>query len=209
VKDDHQNEGLHDPDWGRFGIKSPSAFQPVGDPNRWGAQVITRIVDQASPDTYTAQILQIATRDGYSRSWSLIGTLSMPTALWDAQQLGNATFSVNLEIGMGVGQTTISHAIVLCSSPGFGAAGPSVPIPATGIILDQAWFRAGPYDTLFDTSGGVNNESRAFAIVGGLIGSSISVRAHYQNHTTAPTPGVPFSSRLAIIVTPYAAGEGL
>ena len=74
--------------------------------------------------------------------------------------------------------------------------------------MSQNWFSGGPYNTVPDNAV-VGTEARAFAVIGGLIGQSISMRARYQNFTVAPTPGYPTSSRLALIVTPYAAGEGL
>lgn len=201
MKDDHQNEGMHAPDWDRFGIKGPSAYQPVGDPTRWGAQVFTALTD-ATPIVVTPQILQVATRDGYARSWSLLGTLSLPTITWDT-----AKFVISLQITMGVGQIQIVHIVDLLfpagqQSPGAGS-------PAGGLCITQNWYQGGPYETVPEDGGGQIVEARAFAMIGGLIGQSLSVRAKYINQTVAPTPGLPTPSRLGLIVSPYSAGEGL
>lgn len=199
--DDHQNEGMHAPDWGRYKVTGPGHPAPVGDPTVWGKQIFVPLSD-AAPIVNTQQILQIATRDGYSRSWSLFGTLSLPTITWDT-----AKFIVELQISMGVGQIQINHAILLLFPAGQALGGASA--LAGGLCLTQNWFFGGPYNTIPEDGGAGTVESRAFAIVGGLVGQSISVRARYINQTTAPTPGLPTSSRLGLIVAPYAAGEGL
>lgn len=202
----NESEGLHPPDWDRYRVTRDGVSAPVGDPTRWGAQVFTPL-DDSTPLVSTPQILQLATRDGYARSWSLLGTLSLPTLLWNT-----ADFIVQLEVTLGVGQVQITHAIMLFRP---ALLTPPVGLPVVpsrgGLCLDQYIFYGGPYNAIGEASaaGSLENQARAFAIVGGLVGQSISVRATYQNLTIAPTPGLPTTSRLALIVTPYAAGEGL
>lgn len=195
-------------DWDRYKVHGSGGGDsgvPVGDPTRWGVELLTPLTD-APATVLTPQILQMSTRDGYSRSWSMLGTLSLPTVLWDANELGpGQQILVELQIGLGVGQSTINHAILLVSPIGFTVTKPSV--PAGGLCMQQNWSNGGPYNTLFDS--GAGNESRPFAIIGGLIGKSISVRARYTTFAPQPITGLPAASRLALIVTPYAAGEGL
>ena len=201
----NESEGMHDPDWDRFKVTKDGTNAPVGDPTRWGAQIFTALADTA-PDVYTPQILSMSTRDGYARPWSLLGTLSLPTVTWDKTQVGPGGLVVSLEISLGVGQIQITHSILLLTGAGTGPGG--VPTVPGGLCFTQNWFLGGPYNTVQEAIGGVNTEARAFAVVGGLVGQSISIRARYQI-VTPPTPGLPTTSRLGLIVTPYAAGEGL
>lgn len=190
----NESEGIHDPDWDRFGIKPPNASQPVGDPTRWGAQALTLLTDAGLAGVIASgQILQVSTRDGYARSWSLIGTLSLPGVEWNA--VGSA-LHVQLELTMGVGQAQITHIVELFNA---------FTTPYSGLCMAQHYTQGGPYSGTFDTS--TLTEARAFAIIGGLVGQSISVRALYGG--SPPAPGLPSTSRLALLMTPYAAGEGL
>jgi hypothetical protein len=194
---------MNDPDWDRYHVKGHDTA-PVGDPTRWGAQIFQPLSD-AVPLVSTPQILQVATRDAYARSWAVLGTLSLPTLTWNTADL-----VVQLEVTMGVGQIQITHAIVLFH---YAITAPPAGLPAVGrggLCLDQYLFYGGPYNALGEAnSGGVLlDQARAFAIIGGLVGQSISIRATYQI-ITSPAPGLPATSRLALIVTPFAAGEGL
>lgn len=201
----NESEGIHDPDWGRYQVHKDGVGAPVGDPTRWGAQVFTQL-DDGFGLVSTPQILQLATRDGYSRSWSLEGTLSLPTLTWNT-----ANLIVQLEVTMGVGQVQITHAIMLLNP---AITTPPVGLPAVGrggLCLSQYFFFGGPYNAVGEANAGgvLANQARAFAVIGGLVGQSISIRATYQNTDLPPVPGLPTLSRLALIVTPYAAGEGL
>jgi hypothetical protein len=208
--DQDDDQRMNDPDWDRFIMKAPGTSAPVGDPTRWGAQIFQALDDNV-PLLSTPQILQVSTRDGYARSWSLEGTLSLPTLTWNT-----ADVIVQLEITMGVGQVQITHAVLLFN-PAINTPPTGLPAaPRGGLCLNQYFFYGGPYNAIGEANpGGVlANQARAFAIIGGLIGQSISIRATYQlQGATAtglpPTPGLPAISRLALIVTPYAAGEGL
>jgi hypothetical protein len=193
----NESEGIHDPDWERFGIHPPGAFMPVGNPTRWGAQLTTQLADfstQATP-----QILSMSTRDGYSRSWTLLGTLGLSSSLWGTA-LADIVI-VRLEITMGVGQAQITHSIVLL--------GPDTTtfLPGgSGLCITQYWRNGGPYYAI--PEGTSPQQQRAFAIVGGLTGQSISVRAVYQIGATG-SPALPSPSVLSLLLNPYAAGEGL
>lgn len=198
--DEHDDQDLHpdmsEPDWDRFGIKPPNHFEKVGDPRRWGASIVTPIQDFASINT--PQILSITTRDGYSRSWSVLGTLGLPLDLWGTA-IADLVF-IRLEITMGVGQAQIVHLInLLGPNPATGAPG------VTGLCLTQYWKNGGPYVGIPE---GLSPQQRAFAIVGGLSGQSISIRALYTIGATG-SPNLPSTSLLTLIANPYAAGEGL
>lgn len=189
------------PDWSRYVMPGTPGI-PVGDSTRWGAQLLQPLNDVVS-DVTTPQILQVATNDTYARSWALLGTLSLPAPTW-----GQADLFVQLEIMMGVGQITIQQAVMLLHpaistpAPGFS------PVGRGGLCLQQNLYQGGPYNALLEVNEGGPTVAFGFAIIGGLIGHSISVRARYQSSNPV-TPGFPTISRLAMIVSPYAAGKGL
>jgi hypothetical protein len=191
--------GMMPPDWERYKVAPAGHVMHVGDPTRWGAQAVTPLNDAllaAAPfgiGVSSGQLLQVQTRDGYSRSWSMLGTLSLPGLQWNAV---GASMSVELELVMGVGQAQITHRIVLFSA---------FTTPYSGLCMTQHRSQGGPYDGTSDSASGT--EARAFAIIGGLVGQSISAQCLYGGST--PVAGLPATSRIALIVTPYAAGEGL
>ena len=201
----NESEGIHDPDWERYKVTKDGVSAPVGDPTRWGAQIFVPL-DDAVPELTSPQILQVSTRDAYSRSWTVLGTLTLPKVTWNTADL-----FVELLITLGVGQVQVTHAIVLMHPANVLPPAGLPSIGRGGLCLDQYLFFGGPYDAIRepDTAGNLSLESRAFAIVGGLIGQSVSVRAKYLVGSLPPTPGFPTVSRLALIVAPYAAGEGL
>lgn len=202
----NESEGMHPPDWERYKVAAAGGGAPVGDPTRWGAQVFTPLDDNTGLVS-TAQILQMSTRDNYARSWSVLGTLSLPTLTWNTADL-----LIQLEITLGVGQVQITHAVMLFR-PALLTPPAGLPIVTSrgGLCLEQYIFYGGPYNAIGEANaaGSLQNQARAFAIVGGLVGQSISIRATYQVSTVPPVPGFPTTSRLAVIVSPYAAGEGL
>lgn len=189
------------PDWGRFGLTPPNQYQKVGDPTRWGAIDSTNVISNGFAQS-TAQILQIQTRDAYSRSWTVIGTLSMPVSVWDSV-FGPTLASVI--VTMGVGQVQIAHKLCLWSSGGaVGAPG--------GLCYTQDIANGGPYlnpDPELVTINGVAiaYQTRAFAAVGSLVGQAIGMIAEYG--TLGVNPDLPAPAKLSLMVTPYAAGEGL
>lgn len=189
---------INDPDWGRYRVANAGGVAPVGDPTRWGAQAFTRITP--GKEAASQQILAIGTSDNYARSWSLMGNLVLPYWLWDTQSV-----VVRLEVTCGVGQVQIVQPIVLYKSD--GAANKQ------GLVADQFWEKGGPYWETYEPTrsevpadaGGVD-KCRSFAAVGAIVGQSIGIRALYTMNIAAPGACV---SRLALIITPHAAGEGL
>lgn len=204
----NEPEGIHPPDWDRYQVTKDGAVAPVGDPTRWGAQVFTPLTVAEQIST-TPQILQISTRDGYARAWSILGTLTLPFATWNATQMNIAGgIQVELLLTLGVGQVQIEHSIMLLNSGGtYGSL--AVPFGPGGLCLSQFFTLGGPYNEIDSTNAATGNvdETRAFAIVGGLVGQSIAIRARYR-YFFVPA-GYPTVARLALITTPYAAGEGL
>jgi hypothetical protein len=189
-----------DPDWGNVLVHPQSKKAPVGDPTRWGALDSVQIVENAFAQS-SAQVIQIQTRDSYSRGWSVIGTLSMPVSVWD----GVAAVLASINVSMGVGQVQVMHKICLWSGGGaVGAPG--------GLCYTQDLQNGGPYfnpDPVLDTINGVviAYKTRAFCVIGGLVGQSISIVGEYG--TLGANPDLPAPARLALIATPYAAGTGL
>lgn len=190
--------GDHPPDWARFGIDPPNTFQKVGDPTRWGAQDSTILPGPIS-GANSGQILQIVTRDLYARPWSLLGVLSMPVSVIAEPQV-----EAILQVTMGVGQVQILQEIVMYR--GSGAAG------TRGLCFDQQDLNGGPYTGVNFFANNVAGVSLAytpmpFAIVGGLLGQTVSIRARYT--ILSANVDVPAPMFLAAIVTPYAAGQNL
>lgn len=202
----NESEGLHPPDWDRYAVTRDGAAAPVGNPTLWGNQVFVPMPAAALFTTLqTPQFIQLATSDAYARSWSVLGTLTLPIATWQYTELTPfGGLQVELLITMGVGLARITHSIMLLFPGHFGpSAGPVS--PAGGLCLSQNWFYGGPYNPISEALG---EDTRPFAIVGGLVGQSIAIRANYLNYGAA-TPGLPATSRLNVIITPYAAGQGL
>jgi hypothetical protein len=179
------------PDWGRYKVDQPGKLMPVGDPTKWGAQDISVITSQVIFQP-TRTILAVSTRDGYSRSWGLLGTLAMPVNLWAA---GRNVFAA-LECSMGVGQALVTHQICLY-------AGVTTP---GGLCATQNYAQGGPYlAPVAIADGGVQYQTFAFSAIGALVGQSISIRALYLMFGA----DLPAPIKLNLILTPFAAGEGL
>lgn len=186
---------MPDPDWARYVMPQQQPgphLPPVGDPTRWGAQLDT-IIPAAGLQSST-QILSAVTRDGYSRSWSLVGTLSLHPDLWVAA----AGIIVDLDIAMGVGQAVISQRIAL-----FYAG------QASSLCNAQYLPNGGPYEAIPTTSPttGTTLLARSFAAIGALVGQSINIRARYT--VAAVFPALPESSNITLMIAPYAAGDKL
>jgi hypothetical protein len=185
---------MHDPDWNRYLVRGQAAAH-VGDPTRWGAQVETLI--PATGEVTSTQVLAASTRDAYSRSWALLGTLELPAELWNAAIAGVGV-SVSLDVSVGVGQTLLTQRLSL-----FEASGPL----ATGGLCETQYLPRtagqGPYLAI-NTANGL---TRSFAAIGALVGQSINIRARYS--IAAVFASLPARSLLSVIVCPFAAGEGL
>lgn len=190
---------INHPDWGRAMVHPPGHLKPVGDATRWGAQDSTVLAIDGQIHQ-TAQILQVQTRDAYARSWSLIGVLAMPTTVFAV-----ANVEATLQVTMGVGQAQMTHEIELWLGSA-SAGGPG------GLCYQQDSLHGGPYTGttfLAPNSAGVpvGYTPKPFAIIGGLIGQTIAVRARYG--ILGVDADLPAPILLTVIVTPYAAGEGL
>lgn len=192
----NESEGIQPPDWDRFGIKPPNEGMAVGDATRWGAQDVT-LLPNLNCNIDSPQIVQVGTRDRYARAWTILGTLAVSTTVWNT-----AGFLIWLDVVMGVGQAQLNHRIVLLSPD------PATGLPAFGgLCLTQYWKNGGPYYA--NPEGlAVASQARAFAVVGGLVGQSMSVRMHFQATDATPI-GATANAITTLIVTPYAAGEGL
>lgn len=185
------------PDWGRALVPPASVVQPVGDPTRWGASGITLLSAPGTGEVFATQIIQAATRDGYSRSWSLNGSLSLPADLWNY-----AFTSVALEIQMGVGQAQVLHKISLFEGT-----------PVGGLCYTQYFPNGGPYlaysTPTLSTVGGTIDRTRCFAAIGALIGSTINIRAVYTIGAAGAPAVFPTRSQINLVLSPFAAGHGL
>jgi hypothetical protein len=194
------DSSMPDPQWGNVLIHPQEKKAPVGDPTRWGALDTTTIVENAFAQSST-QIIWIKTRDSYSRGWSVVGALTMPVSVWD----GVAAVLASLIVSMGVGQVQLIHKICLWTGGGaVGAPG--------GLCYTQDVQNGGPYlnpDPVLETVNGVviAYKTRVFCVIGGLVGQSLSIVGEYG--TLGANPDLPAPARLSLIVTPYAAGEGL
>lgn len=192
------------PDWGRYvldhhGQNAPGApaQPPVGDPTRWGAELDTLIPASGLQDS--RQILHVQTRDAYSRSWTLFGTLSLPADLWAAA----SGVGVSLEIDMGVGQTVLHQKLML-----FLGNTPAGSLIGAGALCEAQYvIKGGVYQSFVQVTDGVPILTRSFAAVGALCGQSINIRARYD--ISGIFAQLPTISKIALIVAPYAAGEKL
>jgi len=187
------------PDWGRVGVNAPNAYEKVGDPTRWGGTTRTNIINNSFQQDAT-QAIQITTRDPYSRSWALLGTLTMPDSVFATAQM-----IASLQITMGVGQVQIMQEVALWIGTG-SAGGPG------GLCYQQSSLNGGPYleqSFLAKNVAGTDiaYTTKAFAIVGGLLGQNISLRTRYG--IIAGPADLPSAGIMSAIVTPFAAGQNL
>lgn len=194
------NDGQgHDPDWGRFGIKPPNTYEKVGDPTRWGGRDQTVLANNALVES-SAQIVQVASRDLYSRTWSMLGVLTMPQTAFDEPQV-----VAELLVTMGVGQVQIVHKIPLWYGTGIGGA---------SLCFDQDAANGGVYSNgdhyLMPNVAGtqITYSDKCFCIVGGLLGQTVSARVRYLIAGGA-MPDLPAPCFLTLIVNPFSAGQGL
>lgn len=194
------------PDWGRYLVPPASKVQPVGDPTRWGASALTLLQTPTATAAFpSTQIIQSATRDGYSRSWGLNGTLSLPTPLWQPVLVSGCLLIVVLQVQMGVGQVQVLHEITLFHS---GI------VPPAGLCMSQYDLNGGVYEPYLTPTlssvAGTTDLTFAFAAIGALIGSTINIRVKYTTGAAPVPPAVfPCQSQVNLVLTPFAAGEGL
>lgn len=192
------------PDWARYVMDSDAKHGPnapaqpaVGDPTRWGAELDTLIPAAGIADS--RQILHVQTRDAYSRSWTLFGTLSLPADLW----VSATGVGVSLEIDMGVGQTVLHQKLML-----FLGNTPAGSVIGAGALCQAQYVtNGGVYQSFVEVRDGIPILTRSFAAVGALCGQSINIRARYD--ISGIFAQLPTISKLALVVAPYAAGDKL
>lgn len=193
------------PDWARVLVNTGASTKPVGDPTRWGSSTFTLLTaPPALGDISTAsvQVLEAGTRDAYSRSWALNGTLSLPEEFWGVSAPANVATRVSLQVQMGVGQAQVLHEICLFDST----------LPG-GLCWDQALQQGGPYvpyETAALGPGTATDLTFAFSAIGALIGHTLNIRSKYVfGNLGLPMPQFPTRSLINVVLTPFAAGEGL
>jgi len=206
--------GIPDPDWARTLVQSQSNLKPVGDPTRWGSRTLTQILSPpgiGELGSASSQVMQAATRDAYSRCWALNGTISLPSDFWDELSDIDAYLHIDLQCQMGVGQAQVLHQICLFDN----SAGPGG--EPTGLCWQQERGQGGPYSrqttATLSANPAIIDYTYAFCAIGALVGNTINIRANYlYGYTVDPDPFAsyfPLQSALNLVLTPFAAGEGL
>jgi hypothetical protein len=178
-----------DPDWGRVGVKPPSAYKQLGDPTRWGAVVTQQVpltagVQHVLP---SGQIISAQCLDPYARNWSIVGTIN--SSLWVFPDgFGPVTWSCILNVVMGVGQNQIRHNINLRAT----------------VAADAPFYNDDPF-----VPPGLTTVTRAFVIPGALVASAMSIQVTNVVQYLIPPlpPGDVIMTSLQI--APIAAGTGL
>lgn len=186
------------PDWGRRGIEPPNKFSALGDPTRWGATVIQSIPGLA-PGVIriekSGQIVSAQCRDGYSRAWTLAGTLTVSDGTLIPLDDGLGPFHPDgwvaaAVVSMGVGQLQIIHsfnlrAIVAADEPFYWNSDPSNP------------FYANPF-------AGAVPVTLPFIMPGALVGNAINIQIFTGINGSAGTNPVTFTTSL--ILNPFDPG---
>jgi hypothetical protein len=188
---------VNDPDWDRVLVTAGKKSIPLGDPTKWGSQIPTPL-DVTLTETFSDQIVFAQTKDAYSRSWAIIGTLTLPQATWNDPGVfpaGPFPIIVALEVQMGVGQATVLHEIILSCGNN----------PTVGLCNTQNAINGGPYLSSFAAAPDFL-ETRPFAAIGALVGNQINVRARYIGGLNT---GLPTTAVITALVTPFAPGVGL
>lgn len=187
------------PDWGRHMIVPPGNFHPVGDPTRWGASVNQNLpldVTASKLDGYISeQFISVQTRDPYSRSWAIAGTLTALGTLFSLPEFDNTagTWSATLQITMGVAQVQMVHNINLRAV----------------IAADAPFYRASDAgEAMFGPFALPLPFTVPFVIPGGLIGNSISICVRQDLRLAAPS-AFPLAFATSLVVTPFAPGKGM
>lgn len=177
--------GAEDADWGKVEVHSRAtaggAFTALGDPRSWGRVAEQRVIGiESGPRIARTGIIRVQCADGYSRNWQIVGEMIAPEALWQESVL---LWSPNLEIYMGVGQTTVRHLLGIRQ------------------LIQQAID-----STVYSPINEGGNKSFPFVICGGLIGCAISVALVTANGLQE---GTDYLTKCSLLISPYAAGTGL
>lgn len=193
---DH-DQNMPPPDWGRVLVNTAQKKAPSGDPTLWGGTVETAIDNDFAGDpatvrtVYGSQIILAQAADRYSRSWSIIGNLTMTPTMWRDTGSGGGDLEVYLSITQGIEKVTIEHRISLSMQGG-----------ELGLCNTQSTVVGGPYLPAVDGT----QETRAFAAIGALIGNTINIRGVFVR--SSAERAVP-SARLSVLLAPAAAGAGI
>lgn len=212
---------MPDPDWGNVLIHPDQKKMPVGDPTLW-ANTITTLVDSDPIAGNTPRVIQgdqivlVQAADRYSRSWSLSGVVftdndawnsgasstNAPTSPYDsgAQALNN--LAIWLSITQGIEKITVEQQILLM------AGNTTVNY---GLCNNQFTLNGGPYGSLFTTlpPSESDQQGRAFAAIGSLIGNTISIRPIIVRGGVPGSEGIIGSATISLLLTPYAPGQGM
>lgn len=213
------------PDFARVTVNQP-APKPVGSPRLWGNEITTQIDTAGAAFGQTigsGQIVLAQAADHYSRSWSLLGNVTMPISYWDipsaevapptdpfAVQHGaverDDMIGVWLEITQGIEMMTTMQYVLLSS----GATS-----QRWGLIPNQFTTNGGPYGQSQQRGNypppfaGQFVATRSFAMIGALVGNSISVRALYvRGGVLGEAPNLR-QITTQLLITPYAPGAGI
>lgn len=182
------------PDWARFGISPPNKFSALGDPTRWGAAAVlnTPVIDGVivtGSVEQSGQILTAQCRDGYSRAWTMAGTIAAPAglALGFPDGAGLDQWALAAYVSMGVGQTAIAHSFNLRA---INAA-------------DQPFYWNSDLSTPF-FQGAVPVLTLPFIIPGAMVGSTMNVQIVQSFFASTPQPS--YRVTVSLIVTPFDSG---
>jgi hypothetical protein len=189
---------------------------PVGDPTLWSGHVVTPIdTDPILGSTrrvvYGGQLILAQASDRYARSWSLSGVVTAPQGAWNgtgpasppgfpdpAGDLATTPLEVWLSVLQGIEQITIEHLILLMS----GGSGTHT----YGLCNQQYSGVNGPYGATFTSPSAEQGQmTRAFAMIGALIGNTISVRGIFVRGGGS----IISNASIACVLTPYAPGAGI
>ena len=224
--DNRDNMPPHD--WGRIQIHPNQKKMPVGDPTLWANTITTQIdtdpILGSNPRViFGEQIILAQAADRYSRSWSLIGNVSLPLngatvdpnpsppASSDQAVAVGAPLEVWLRVTQGIEKITIVQDILLLS----GVADIAV-VPPTGNygLCNNQWAgTGGPYGNLFNVRPVVFTPNTritfAFACIGAFVGNTLSAQAIYVRNGVIGQPLDVPDATVALLITPYAPGAGI
>ena len=212
---------MPDPDWANILIHPDQKKNPVGDPTLWANQITTLVdadpIAGNTPRTIQGdQIVLVQAADRYSRSWSLSGvvftdtdawnsgasSVTPPTSPYDAGARDLNNLAIWLSITQGIEKITLEQQILLM------AGNTSVNY---GLCNNQFTQNGGPYGELYNTLPPTESDQqgRAFAAIGSLIGNTISIKPIITRGGVPGSQGIIGSVTIALILTPYAPGQGM
>lgn len=218
------------PDWGGVIVHPNQKKMPVGDPTLWANTVTTQIDTDprfgSTPRVIQGdQIILAQAADRYSRSWSLIGSVTIPfgaavadtniappgSSAGDTFLADNPPLAVWLSVVQGIEKITIEQQILLLS----GVVDVNVvpPIGNFGLCNNQTSGVGGPYGITYNITpialGPDLRGTSPFACVGAFIGNTISARAIFVRGGVIGQPADVPDCTVSLLITPYAPGAGI